>query len=242
MKLSRGIAKKQIVCPLLIVCFFVFAGITALPQVLSRAFVAKFSLILSLMSPLFLPAVMLPGGGNLFKSRISLVVVALVVITSGILLMGNAGGWFGQGPGEPHMWHKSGHVRIGGQEVSVVYLNIQNKGSSSMKLRLDPVMTPGETSLVLTSQQYDEAKKKWVDYPIGKLLSERSKSMFPLEIRPGGSLLVEMIFIPPDQNADATSLMFSNQPGRYSIAISDPVKLRTYRHEIDVSPFTPAPA
>jgi hypothetical protein len=238
---KRKTVRKDVFSLQFLLMFFVLVSMAVLLPLAIQGMNDNASTAL-LMTPLIFPAVMLPGGGNLFKSKISLVVLAIVVVTSSILLMGNAGGWFGQGPVEPYMWHKSGHIRIEGKEVSVVYLNIQNKGSGSMKLRLDPVMSPGETSLVLTSQQYNETKKQWVDYPIGRLLSERSKSMFPLEVRPGGSLLVEMIFIAPDQNADAASRLFENQPGRYSIAISDPVKLRTYHHEIDVPPFPPAPA
>ena len=197
--------------------------------------------VLLLMIALAFPAVMLSGITNMGRSRAALLVFAVTVITSGALLIGSD--WFGGSAAWPHMWHKGRKIQAQDSEAFVVYFHVQNNGRSPLKLTLDPVLSPGEVALVMTSQQYDEAQKQWLDYPIERLLSEHSKSMFPLEIRSGGSLILEMIFVPPREDsgpeADAPA---ENPPGRYSVSISDPVKLRIYHHEINIPPFSSAPA
>jgi hypothetical protein len=177
---------------------------------------------------------MLSGLTALLKTRASLAILFITAVSSGILLIGNVSGWFGFLSGEPRMWHEERRTEISGTEASVVFFTIQNQGRGSLKLRLDPVMRPEETAIMLTAQKYSGQDKKWVDYPIGQLLSERSKSMFPMEILPGGSLLLEMIFMASGR-VEEPFAPAQNAPGAYSISLSDPVRMRVYRHEINVA-------
>jgi hypothetical protein len=183
--------------------------------------------------PFLFPAIMLSGLTALFRTRTSLVILFITAVSSGILLVGNVGGWFGFLSGEPRMWHEGRQTEIAGGKAFVVILTIQNQGQGALKLRLDPVMRPEETSVVLTAQKYSVQDKKWADYSIEQLLSERSKSMFPLEVLPGGSLLLEMIFMQSGR-MEESSAPAQNAPGAYSISLSDPVRMRVYRHEIKV--------
>jgi hypothetical protein len=195
----------------------------------------------ALLPPWLFPGVMLSGWGNLFRTRLSIAIVVITAISSGIIMIGSFGGWFGHHSGEPLIWDEGHLVKISGRPAYAVYVNIQNQGSASLKLRLNPGASPEETGLILSAQRYSDTGNHWVDYPVDKLLSERSKSMFPVEIRPGGTMLIEMVFLQPDSAEEVNSKDY-NASGRYAISIVDPVHLHIYHHEIEVPDFSNSPA
>ncbi len=180
------------------------------------------------------PAVMLSEMGGLLKTRTSLLLLALTIISSGFLIAGNLTGWFGFAKTPPRMWHETYHVRMAGEEASIVFLHIQNTDDRPISLRLSPATSPGETAWVLSAKQFDRADNVWLDYPAARLLSSRSLSMFPATILPNHSLLVEMIFFPTFQANTDDPMKQVNPSGRYSLLILDPAHMRIYHHEIDV--------
>ncbi|RJP16636.1 MAG: hypothetical protein C4520_18560 [Candidatus Abyssobacteria bacterium SURF_5] len=193
---------------------------------------------LFLAIPFLFPAMMLSGLSHMLRTKASFALIILIAVSSGAFLIGNVSGWFGYLTGQPHMWHEVRPAEISGREVYLVHFNIQNTGKGPLRLRLDAVVSPEENSLILASQQYDGTQKQWVAYPAERLFSQRSLGMFPAEIRPGGSLLVEMIIEQTDMAEVPEVVDDRNMPGKYGVSISDPIHMKVYHHEITVPPFT----
>ena len=246
MRVKRDNARRGALLPRMTALLYMPAVMAGVSLVLCRSFLSfpapaseNDHLFPALMTPVLYPAVMLSGFTGFLKSRTSIVMLVITAASSGIVLAGNMSGWFSHFSAEPRMWHQGREIKSAGEDAYTVYFNIQNRGRGELKLSLNPVMSPEEISLVLSAQHYDEASKKWVEYPINKLLSERSQSMFPLAVRSGGTLLLEMIFVGPQQPAQPDRA--GNPSGKYTVIIADPILMRLYQHEIDVPQFYLAP-
>ena len=165
-----------------------------------------------------------------------IVILILSVISTTIVVMGNLTGWFGYLVGEPKMWHEQFEARFQGGPALGAHLSIVNDGWGILRLGLTPSNRPQEVDLIVSAQRYYRLGNFWADTPIENLLTPPSTALLPAELRSGDVLVLDLIFGPLTGKSDLSAIPMVGASGRYAVCLTDPVRKRTYRHEIDVPP------
>lgn len=236
LRLTRAIYYLLLIAVLVASVFFLYPTTHAL---LFRAGIQPHDVKLHYGFHVFLipfPLLMISGLADLLRSRTGIVILILSVICTTIIVAGNLTGWFGYLVGEPKMWHEQFEARFAGSQALGTHLSIANDGWGVLRLGLTPSNRPQEVGLIISAQRYYRIGDFWADTPIEPFLTPPSKALLPAELRSGDVLMLDLIFGPLTKKSNLSALPMVGASGRYTICLTDPVRKRIYRHEIDIPP------
>jgi hypothetical protein len=111
-----------------------------------------------------------------------------------------------------------------------------NDGWGILRLGLTPANRPQEVDLIVSAQRYYRIGDFWADTPIENLLTPPSRALLPAELRSGDVFVLDLIFGPLTRQSDLYAIPMVDASGRYTVCLTDPVRKRIYRHEINVPP------
>ncbi len=234
LRLTRAVYYFLLIGALAASAFFLYPSICAL---LFRVGIEPHNVKLNYGFYVFLipfPLLMISGLADLLRSRTGIIILVLSVICTTTIVVGNLTGWFGYLVGEPKMWHEQFEARFSDGPALGAHLNIVNDGWGILRVGLAPENRPQEVDLIVSAQRYYRIGDFWADTPIENLLSPTSKRILPVELRSGDALVLDLIFGPLTRQADVYAIPMVGASGKYTICLTDPVRKRVYRHEIDV--------